>query len=299
MFQDEMGSLMAFVAVAEERSFTRAAGRLGTSQSALSHKIRRLEARLGVRLLTRTTRSVSPTAAGERLLETLKPALADITAQLESLTDVRDKPAGSIRITTADHVAETILWPALNRWLPKYPDIEVEITVDNGFVDIVAERFDAGIRLGENLDKDMIAVPIGPMERCVIVGSPSYLAKYPVPTHPDQLVNHLCINRRFPSLNGKSAWHFEKDGQATQVRVSGQVAFNRPEMILKAAVAGYGLARLLDSQVIHQVEAGRLVRVLDDWCPAFPGYYLYYPSRRQNTSAFQLLVEALRYSKSE
>lgn len=297
MFQEEMGSLMAFVAVAEECSFTRAAGRLGTSQSALSHKIRRLEARLGVRLLTRTTRSVSPTDAGERLLATLKPALAEITAQLESLTDVRDKPAGTIRITTADHVAETILWPALNRMLPKYPDIEVEVTVDNGFVDIVADRYDAGIRLGENVSKDMVAVPIGPMERCVIVGSPAYLAKHPIPTHPDQLTNHHCINRRFPSLGGMSAWRFEKDGQQSQVRVSGQVAFNRPEMIIEAAMAGFGLASLLDSQVIRQVEAGRLVRVLDDWCPAFPGYYLYYPSRRQNTPAFQLLVDALRYEK--
>ncbi|GFM53971.1 LysR family transcriptional regulator [Pseudomonas cichorii] len=297
MFHDEMGSLMAFAAVAEECSFTRAAGRLGTSQSALSHKIRRLEARLGVRLLTRTTRSVSPTHAGERLLETLKPALADITAQLKSLTDVRDKPAGTIRITTADHVAETILWPALNRLLPQYPDIEVEVTVDNGFVDIVAERYDAGIRLGKNVSKDMIAIPIGPMERCVIVGSPEYLAGHPVPTHPDQLASHQCINRRFPSLGGMAAWQFEKEGRQTQIRVSGQVAFNRPEMILEAALAGFGLASLLDSQVIRHVEAGRLVRVLDDWCPEFPGYHLYYPSRRQNTPAFQLLVEALRYGK--
>jgi DNA-binding transcriptional LysR family regulator len=295
MFQDELGSLVAFVAVAEAQSFTRAAGRLGTSQSALSHKLKRLEDRLGIRLLTRTTRSVSLTDAGERLLETVKPALEDITSQLASLTDVRNKPVGTIRITSADHVAETVLWPALNRLLPKYPDIQVEVSVDNGFVDIVADRYDAGIRLGENLDKDMIAVPIGPKERCIVVGSPAYLAKHSVPTHPDQLTEHLCINRRFPSLGGMSAWQFEKDGQQHQVRVTGQVAFNRPEMILEAAVSGFGLAMMLDSQVAKQVQAGRLVRVLDAWCPAFPGYFLYYPSRRQNTPAFQLVVDALRH----
>ncbi|MFB4390424.1 MULTISPECIES: LysR family transcriptional regulator [unclassified Pseudomonas] len=295
MFQDELGSLAAFVAVAEAQSFTRAAGRLGTSQSALSHKLKRLEDRLGIRLLTRTTRSVSLTEAGERLLETLKPALEEITSQLATLTDIRDKPAGTIRITSADHVAETILWPALNRLLPEYPDIQVEVSVDNGFVDIVADRYDAGIRLGENLDKDMIAVPIGPAERCVVVGSPTYLAKYSVPTHPDQLSKHRCINRRFPSSGGISAWYFEKDGQQHQVRVTGQVAFNRPEMILEAALSGFGLAMMLDSQVTKQVKTGRLVRVLDQWCPEFPGYYLYYPSRRQTPPAFQLIVDSLRY----
>ncbi|WP_122315272.1 LysR family transcriptional regulator [Pseudomonas cichorii] len=295
MLQDEMGSLAAFAAVAEACSFTRAAGRLGTSQSALSHKIRRLEARLGVRLLTRTTRSVAPTVAGEKLLATLRPALAEIEAQLGALTDIRDKPAGSLRITTADHAAESILWPALHRLLPDYPDIQIEVNVDNGFVDIVAERYDAGIRLGNNLDKDMIAVPIGPAERSVVVGSPVYLATHPAPVTPEQLAAHQCINRQFPTLGGITPWQFVKDGRQTQVRVSGQLAFNRPEMIREAALAGFGLGCLLQSQVIDHLKEGTLVSVLEDWSPQFPGYYLYYPSRRQNTPAFQLLVEALRY----
>lgn len=295
MLQDEMGSLAAFVAVAEARSFTKAAGKLRTSQSALSHKIRRLEARLGVRLLTRTTRSVSPTSAGEKLLLTLRPALAEIEAQLGALTDVPDKPAGSIRISTADHVAETILWPALIRFLPNYPDIQVEVSVDNGFVDIVAERYDAGIRLGDYVNKDMIAVPIGPFERGIIVASPSYLDAHPMPVSPDDLTRHQCINRKLTSLGGITAWHLESEGRPVPIRVSGQLAFNRPEMILQAALEGFGLAYLLESQALHHVEAGRLVRMLDEWCPEFPGYYLYYPSRRQNTPAFQLLVEALRF----
>lgn len=294
MIHDELGSLVAFVAVAEERSFTRAAARLGTSQSALSHKIRRLEARLGIRLLTRTTRSVSPTEAGERLLQTLRPALADIGTQLAGLTDFRDKPAGTVRITSADHVAETILWPALNRLLPNFPDIAVEVNVDNGFVDIVAERYDAGIRLGHNVDKDMIAVPIGRPERVIIVGSPAYFAKRPIPKTPDDLSTHQCINRRFPTQGSLEVWNFCKDGEQVRARVSGQLAFNRPEMILEAVISGFGLGRMLESQVLRHVEAGRLVRVLEDWCPELPGYHLYYPSRNQNTPAFQLVVDALR-----
>ncbi len=295
MIKDELGSLAAFVAVAEACSFTRAAGKLGTSQSALSHKIRRLEARLGVRLLTRTTRSVAPTDAGHTLLETLRPSLDDISRQLASLTSRPDALAGNLRITSADHAAETIVWPVLQRLLPLHPDLNVELDVENGLVDIVAERYDAGIRLGHNVDKDMVAVPIGPPERTVVVASPAYFAAHPVPRTPADLAAHRCINRRMPTLGGPSAWSFEKDGKKMKVRVAGQLAFNRPEMILEAAVAGFGLACLLESQALALVRAGRLVRVLEDWCPVLPAYHLYYPSRRQNVPAFQLLVEALRY----
>lgn len=296
MLHDEFGSLAAFVVVAEAQSFTRAAGKLGTSQSAVSHKIRRLEARLGIRLLTRTTRSVALTEAGERLLETLRPALAIIEAQLGALTVVGDKPAGNVRITTADHASETILWPILRRVLPDYPDVAVEVTVDNSFVDIVAERYDAGIRLGENVNKDMIAVPIGPPEQMILFGSPEYLAKH-LPIHsPDDLALHQCINRRHASLGGFSAWQFEKGDEQAQIRVSGQLAFNRPEMIVEAVLDGFGLGYLLKSQVVAHLEAGRIVSLLEDWCPPFPGYHLYYPSRRQNTPAFQMLVNALRYT---
>lgn len=295
MVRDDLSDLSVFVAVADERSFTRAAGRLGTSQSALSHRIRRLEARLGVRLLTRSTRSVVPTEAGVRLLTTLRPAFETIRHQLDAITDFCDQPAGVIRISSADHVAETILWPVLRRLLPDYPNVNVEVTVDNGFVDIVAERYDAGVRLGDNLPKDMIAVPIGPEERQAIVASPGYLSRHPAPKTPQDLSDHNCINRRFPTLGGFSAWEFCKDGEETRVRVAGQVAFNRPEMIVEAVLAGFGIGNLLHSQVASHIAAGRLVSLLEDWCPPFPGYHLYYPSRRQNSPAFQLLVKALRY----
>lgn len=295
MFRDELGSLAAFVAVADAQSFTRAAGQMGVSQSALSHKIRRLEARLGVRLLTRTTRSVSLTEAGATLALTLRPALDSIDMQLGALVDGGDKPAGNLRISSADHAAETILWPALQRLLPQYPSINVEVVVDNELVDIVAQRFDAGIRLGKNLDKDMIAVPIGPPERQVIVGSAGYLAANPAPVRPEDLSTHRCISRRMPTLGGFSPWPFSKGGQQQKIRVSGQLAMNRPEMILEAAIAGFGLACLLESQAISAIRAGFLVAVLEDWCPSFPGYHLYYPNRRQNVPAFQVLVEALRY----
>ncbi|MBZ6075681.1 LysR family transcriptional regulator [Microvirga puerhi] len=295
MQRGELGDLMAFLAVAEERSFTRAAARLGTSQSALSHTIRRLEARLGVRLLTRTTRSVAPTQAGERLLQTLGPAFDGIDAELAALSEFREKPAGMIRITTGAHAASSILWPTLRRLLPDYPDIKVEVVVDPGLTDIVAERYDAGIRLGEQVAKDMIAVRIGPEMRMVVVGAPSYFARRPRPVRPQDLVGHDCINLRLPTLGGLYAWEFEKDGRELKVRVEGQLVFNDLAFIREAALAGAGLAYLPEDYVRPYIGDESLIWVLADWCPPFPGYHLYYPSRRQPTPAFALLVDALRY----
>jgi DNA-binding transcriptional LysR family regulator len=295
MRRDELGDLMTFLAVAEERSFTRAAAKLGTSQSALSHTMQRLEARLGLRLLARTTRSVSPTEAGERLLETLRPALDDIGDRLAALTALREKPAGTIRINTSEHAAETALWPALARLLPDYPDIKVELTIEHGLTDIVAGRYDAGVRLGEQIAKDMIAVPIGPDMRMAVVGAPAYFAKTQRPRTPQDLARHACINLRFTTSGGLYAWEFEKAGRELKVRVEGQLVFNNSAMCLKAALAGFGLAFLPEDRVLARVREGRLVRVLSDWCAPFPGFHLYYPSRRQTSPAFALLVEALRY----
>lgn len=295
MRREELGDLTAFLAVAEESSFTRAAAKLGTSQSALSHTVRRLEARLGLRLLTRTTRSVAPTEAGERLVETLRPAFDDIDAKLAALSDLRERPAGTIRITTSEHAADTLLWPVLERLLPGYPDVHVELDFDHGFRDIVAERFDAGVRLGESVAKDMIAVRIGPELRMAVVGPPSYFAARPKPRTPQELADHVCINMRLPTQGGLYAWEFEKDGRELRVRVEGQLIFNSPPMVLRAAVAGFGLACLPQDQVEPHLAEGSLVQVLADWCPPFAGYHLYYPSRRQTSPAFALLVEALRY----
>ncbi len=295
MRREELGDLAAFMAVAEARSFTKAAGRLGTSQSALSHTVRRLETRLGLRLLTRTTRSVAPTEAGERLLETLQPAFEEIYARLSALTELRDRPAGNIRITTGEHAARTVLWPVLEPLLRQYPDINVDMCFDQGLTDIVAERFDAGVRLGEQVAHDMIAVRIGPEVRMAVVGAPSYFAKTPPPLTPHDLNAHQCVNLRLPTLGGFYAWEFEKDGREVKARVNGQLAFNDSQMIITAALAGFGLACLLESQTASLVRDGRLVRVLEDWSPPFPGYHLYYPSRRQPTPAFSLLVDALRY----
>jgi DNA-binding transcriptional LysR family regulator len=295
MRREELGDLAAFLAVAEEMSFTRAAAKLGTSQSALSHTIRRLEARLGLRLLTRTTRSVAATQAGERLIETLRPALADIDGRLAALTALREKPAGAIRVTTSEHVAEAILLPALIRFLPDYPDIHVELAIEYGLTDIVAERYDAGVRLGEQVAKDMIAVPIGPEQRMAVVGAPSYFAQHPAPRTPQQLSDHICINLRLPTRGGLYAWEFEKGARKLNVRVEGQLVFNTARMIIQAALAGMGLACLPQDAVKDEIESGRLIRTLGDWCPPFPGYHLYYPSRRQQSPAFALLVEALRY----
>jgi DNA-binding transcriptional LysR family regulator len=296
MRRDDLVDLNAFLAVAAERSFTRAAARLGTSQSALSHAVRRLETRLGVRLLARTTRSVSPTEAGDRLLETLRPAFDEIDAELAGLSELRDKPAGNIRITTGDHAAETILWPALAGLLADFPDIRVELVLDIGFTDIIAQRFDAGVRLGESVARDMIAVRIGPDMRMAVVAAPSYLArKKKLPSTPQDLADHDCINLRMPTLGGLYAWEFEKGGRELRVRVEGQLVFNDVRLIRRAAIDGFGLAYLFEDQVEPDIAAGRLVRLLDDWCDPFPGYHLYYPSRRQQSPAFALLVEALRY----
>ncbi|SCB23144.1 LysR family transcriptional regulator [Rhizobium lusitanum] len=295
MQREELVDLNAFAVVAEEKSFTRAAARLGTSQSSLSHTVRRLEARLGVRLLTRTTRNVALTEAGERLLATLRPALESIGAELASLRELREKPAGTIRITTAEHAATTVLWPALERLLSQYPDIRVELSIDSGLRDIVADRFDAGVRLGEALAKDMIAVKISPDIRMVVVGSPAYLARHPAPETPSDLADHNCINLRLLTAGGLYAWELEKDGREVRVRVDGQLVFNNVGMIVRAVRAGLGLGFVMEDHVAADVAAGRLVRVLDDWCTPFSGYHLYYPSRRQPSAAFSLLVDALRY----
>ncbi len=295
MRREDLGDLTAFVAVAEERSFTRAAARLGTSQSAVSQTVRRLEARLGMRLLTRTTRSVAPTAAGERLLASLRPAFDEIDTQLAAITEMRDKPAGTVRITTSLHAAEAVLLPALGRLLPDYPDLNVELSIDAGFRDIVADRFDAGVRLGEHVDKDMVAVRIGPPMRMAVVGAPSYFARRGLPLAPHDLTGHGCINMRFPTLGGLYAWEFENAGRELQVRVEGQLTFNDSRLIVTAACAGLGLAYILEGHVQQHLADGRLVRVLDDWCPPFAGYNLYYPSHRHLSPAFALLVDALKY----
>lgn len=295
MKRENLADLAAFVAVAQERSFTRAAAKLGMTQSSLSHAVRRLESRLGLRLLARTTRSVAPTAAGERLLRALRPAFDDIDTGLASLSELRDKPAGSIRITTIDHAARTILWPALESLLRDYPDINVEVSLDSGLADVVAERYDAGIRLGEQVAKDMVAVRIGPDLRMAAVGAPAYFSQRSPPRSPQGLADHRCINLRFQTLGGLYAWEFEKSGRELKVRVEGQLIFNDVPMILAAARAGFGIGYVPEDQVQEDVAAGRLVRVLADWCPPFRGYHLYYPSRRQPTPAFTLLVDALRY----
>lgn len=296
MRREEMADLTAFVTVAEERSFTRAAGKLGMSQSALSQIVRRLESRLGVRLLARTTRSVAPTEAGERLMKTLAPMLHDLDQSIAGLSEFRDRPAGAIRITTVEHAAKTILCPALERLLPGYPDITVEIVVDYGLADVVADRFDAGVRLGEQVAKDMIAVRISPDLRMAVVGSPSYFADRKRPKTPQDLTQHNCLNLRLPTHGGSLyAWEFEKNGRELNVRVDGQLVFNSAGLLLDGALKGLGLAYLTEGHVQRYVSEGQLVRVLSDWCPPFSGYHLYYPSRRQPSPAFSILVDALRY----
>jgi DNA-binding transcriptional LysR family regulator len=294
MQRRQLDDILAFLAVAREQSFTKAASKLGLSQSTLSHTIRELEARLGVRLLTRTTRSVAPTQAGQRLIETVGPRLEEIGAELSSLTALRDKPAGTIRITAGEHAANTAVWPTLSKILPKYPDINVEVIIDYGLTDIVAERYDAGVRLGEQVAKDMIAVRIGPDMRMAVVGAPSYFEKRARPKIPQDLTAHNCINLRLPTHGGLYAWEFEKNGRELRVRVDGQLTFNTLTLRLNAVLAGLGLAYLPEDQVRPHLTTGRLVRVLADWCPPFSGYHLYYPSRRQHSPAFALLVNALR-----
>src|SRR3954468_11145439 len=286
--------LVAFVAVAEERSFTRAATKLGVSQSALSQTIRSLEAKLGIRLLTRTTRNVAPTEAGERLLRTAAPRFAEINAEMAALSELRDKPAGTVRITATENAAEAVLWPALEKLLPNYPDVKVEIIIDYGLTDIVAGQVDAGVRFGEQVAKDMIAVRIGPDVRMAVVGSPAYFAGRPQPRTPQDLTDHQCINLRLPT-HGLYTWEFERNGRELRARVDGQLVFNTTALILNAALAGFGLAYLTEQQVQTHLDNGELIRVLASWCPPFSGYHLYYPSRRQSSAAFALLVEALRY----
>lgn len=295
MRREELGSLAMFLAVAEERSFTRAAARLGISQSALSHSMRRLEARLGLRLLTRTTRSVAPTEAGERLIETLRPALDEIGSKLASLTELRERPAGTVRITASRHAMRTVLWPVVDRLTADHPDINIEVNVENGLTDIVRERFDAGVRLGERLEKDMIAVRIGPRLRMAAVGAPSYFAEHAIPATPHELARHRCINLRFVSAGGLYVWEFGKAGRELNVKVEGQLVLNDSDFIVDAAVAGHGIAYLMEDHVSEQIADGTLLRVLEDWCEPFDGYYLYYPSRRQPSPAFSLVLEALRY----
>lgn len=292
-----ISDLYAFLAVAREKSFTRAAAQLGVSQSALSHTLRALESRLGVRLLTRTTRSVAPTEAGERLLRSVGPKFEEIQSELAALNELRDKPGGTIRITAGQHSAESILWPRIAKLLPKYPDLKVEITVDYAFTDIVAERYDAGVRLGEQVARDMIAVRIAPDMRMTVVAAPSYLSKVPTPRKPQDLLSHQCINLRMPTLGGLYAWEFEKGAKELKVRVDGQLVFNRLSQILEAALAGFGFAYVPEDAALPYVAKGRLARVLEDWCAPFPGYHLYYPSRRQSSPAFALVVDALRYKE--
>jgi DNA-binding transcriptional LysR family regulator len=295
MPRQNFNDLIAFLAVAKEGSFTKAAAKLGASQSALSHTIRGLEERLGLRLLTRTTRSVSLTEAGERLFHTAGPRLEEIEAELEALSELREKPAGTIRITATDYAADTILWPKLVKLLRAYPDIKVEIIIDYGFTDIAAQRFDAGVRIGEQVAKDMIAVRIGPDMRMAVVGAPSYFAQRSTPRTPQELIGHNCINLRLPTRGGLYPWEFENGHRELNVRVEGQCVFNATAPMLNAALAGLGLAYVPEDLVEGRLAKGQLIRVLGDWCPPFSGYHLYFPSRRQATPAFALLVDALRY----
>jgi DNA-binding transcriptional LysR family regulator len=287
--------LLAFLAVARERSFTKAAAKLGVSQSALSHTIRELEERLGLRLLTRTTRSVSPTEAGERLLRNVGPRFDEIEAEIADIRELRKKPAGTIRLTATEYAADAILLPKLAKLLPAYPDVKVEITIDYGLTDIVAQRYDAGVRSGEQVAKDMIAVRIGPDMRMAVVGTPSYFKARAEPKKPQDLVNHNCVTLRLPSHGGLYAWEFEKGGRELRVRVDGQLTCNTTAQMLNAALAGLGLAYVPEGLAQPHLSKGRLNRVLDEWCLPYSGYHLYYPSRRQSSAAFALLVDALRY----
>lgn len=296
MLKDNFNDLLSFLVVARERSFTRAAAQLGVSQSALSHAMRNLETRLEVRLLTRTTRSVAPTEAGEQLFMRLSPHLLEIEQELTALRDTRDRPAGNIRLTAGEHAMSAVLWPVLKPFMAQYPDINVEVTVDNGLTDIVDGRFDAGVRLGEQVAKDMIAVRIAPDMRMAVVGSAEYLQRFGVPETPEQLDQHRCINMRLPTRGGLYAWEFERDGRELRVRVDGQLILNSLPQRIDAAENGLGLAYVPEDAVQDALAESRLVRVLEAWCPAFTGYHLYYPSRRQHTTAFALLIAALRHS---
>jgi DNA-binding transcriptional LysR family regulator len=295
MAKENLNDLQAFAVVARERSFTRAAAQMGVSRSALSHSMLALEARLGVRLLTRTTRSVSVTDAGARLLNTLAPRLRDIELELESLTAMRDKPAGTVRITAHDHAIATVLWPRLLPLLEAYPDLDVEFSIDYAFTDIAAERFDAGVRVGNRIDKDMVAVPIAPPLRMGVAASPKYLAGKSLPVKPDDLTAHRCVNLRLPTHGGLYAWDFAKGSKEVSVRVQGQTVFNNTFLMLRAALDGMGFAYVPFDIMEQHIDEGRLVPVLQDWWPTYPGYHLYYANRRQLAPALALVIEALRY----
>jgi DNA-binding transcriptional LysR family regulator len=293
--RNNLNDLLAFLAVANERSFTKAAAKLGLSQSALSHTLRNLEERIGIRLLTRTTRSVAPTEAGERLLNSLGPRFEEIDAELAALSELRERPAGTIRITATEYAVDTLLWPKLAKFLARYRDIKVEVISESALTDIVTQRFDAGVRIGEQVAKDMIAVRIGPDLRMAVVGAPSYFKRQAEPKKPQDLINHRCINLRLPTQGGLYAWEFEKGTRKLRVRVEGPLIFNGSYQMLNAALAGFGVAYVPEDLTQPHLARGRLKRVLEDWCPPFSGYHLYYPSRRQTTPAFALLVEALRH----
>ncbi|RRZ89306.1 LysR family transcriptional regulator [Erwinia sp. 198] len=296
MLKENFNDLISLMVIARERSFTRAAARLGVSQSALSHAIRGLEERLQLRLLTRTTRSVAPTEAGERLIKTIGPHLEEIENELAALRELRDRPSGNIRLNVGDHALTFALWPVVEQFLQAWPEVNIEIMSDNSLTDIVSGRFDAGVRLGEQVARDMIAVRIGPDWRMVVVGSPAYFARYGKPATPQDLQQHNCINMRLPTMGSIYAWEFAKAQREIRVKVDGQLTLNNLQTRIKAAVAGIGLAMVPEDTVEEAVKAGQLEKVLEEWCTPFPGYYLYYPSRRQHTSAFAKFVEAVRYS---
>lgn len=296
MTRENFNDLQAFLLVARSRSFTKAAAQLGVSPSALSHSIRGLEERLGIRLLSRTTRSVSPTEAGERLLRSVGPRFEEVEAELAALNELRQKPAGTIRISAGEHPAVTIIWPKLSKALARYPDVKVELNIENSLIDIAAERFDAGVRLGEQVAKDMVFVRIGPDVRFAVIGTKAYFDKYGIPKTPQDLVSHTCINLRLPTHGGLWAWEFERNGRELKVRVDGQLIFNNIFQVRDAAVAGYGLAYVPEDLARSYLSKGQLAWVLQEWSPPWSGYHLYYPSRRQSSPAFALVVEALRYS---
>ena len=293
--RDNLQDISAFLVVARERSFTRAAAKIGISQSALSQTVRALEERLGIRLLTRNTRGVAPTEAGEQLIETVGPHFDGINAGIAALSGLREKPAGTVRITADQHAAEDVLWPRLDKFLPDFPDIKVEVVIDYGLTDIVTEQYDAGVRIGEVIAKDMIAIPIGPDMRMTVVASPSYLTGKVKPLTPQDLTNHNCINLRLPTYGGLYAWEFEKEGRELNVRVDGQLSFNSIGLITKAALGGHGIAYVPEVRVADRLAEGELIALLEDWCPWFSGYHLYYPSRRQPAPAFVAVANALRY----
>lgn len=297
MASQDFNDLLAFLAVARERSFTKAAAKLGIVQSTLSHTIKRLETQMGIRLLTRTTRSVGLTEAGERLRQSLAPRVEEIEHDIAALMSLRDTPSGSIRITLSDHALETIVWPKLSSALKQYPDVKVEFSLDTEFRNIVEDGFDAGVRLGESIEKDMIAVRIGPDWRLVAVASPAYLKEYSMPQHPKDLVQHICIKRR-QAAGGHYSWEFAKNGPELRVRVEGQLTFNDSYPMIGAALEGFGIAYLPEDMVAQHIQSGELVVVLDDWSPMFDGYFIYYPRSRQNSAAFKVIVDALRHRET-